>query len=402
MAGKTPVVDADGHVCEPTELWQTYLESKYRDRAVEFKKDDRGREHLVMDGRPCAEALVGMYGLFSGLGSSDYEALFRKGYFGYNDPDITHPGAYEPKARLEIMNKQGIDIAYIYPTLGLFWDAHITDGKLGAACARAYNNWALDFCSHDPNRLRPIAHTPLFDADEAVQELQRLAKLGVPGVFIGPRAYNNGHPFIGDPYYDKFWATAQDLDIPVGIHITFPDQFTMDERSPEKTHGFPSRGLFTLATIGYPVQEAFTGLICAMVFDRFPRLKILLLETTASWLPNWLERMDNKFNGLTQMVLPLSMKPSEYFQRQCWIGIDSDEKVLASVVPMIGADKLLFASDFPHADAHIDPVTEAEESLAPLSRETKERILGGNVLDVYAASAHKQPGVETEVAHSAA
>jgi predicted TIM-barrel fold metal-dependent hydrolase len=137
-----------------------------------------------------------------------------------------------------------------------------------------------------------------------------------------------------------------------------------------------------------------------MILDRFPRLKILLLETTAGWLPNWLERMDNKFNGLTQMVLPLSMKPSEYFQRQCWIGMDSDEKVLPAIVPLIGADKLFFASDFPHADAHIDPVREAEESLGPLSSDVKEKILGGNVLDVYAKSEYRAPKVEAALAGS--
>ena len=129
------VIDGDGHVVEPPQLWQQYLEAKYQDRAIRMEKDPTGVEYLVIDGRPSAR-LRAMGPAVAGNGQ-DYEQLCKAGNFGYFDGP---QGAYEPHARLRHMDKQGIDAAVLFPSLGLAWESEVDDTELATAYARAYNN----------------------------------------------------------------------------------------------------------------------------------------------------------------------------------------------------------------------------------------------------------------------
>ena len=173
------VIDGDGHILEPPQLWQQYLEAKYKDRAIRMEKDQTGIEYLVIDGRPSAR-LRAMGPAVAGNGQ-DYEKLCKAGNFGYFDGP---KGAYEPHARLQHIDEQGIDAAVLFPSLGLAWESEVDDVELAMAYARAYNNWILDFASVDSHRLIPIALITLKDLDEAVKEVRRVAKLGAKGAFM--------------------------------------------------------------------------------------------------------------------------------------------------------------------------------------------------------------------------
>jgi predicted TIM-barrel fold metal-dependent hydrolase len=370
------VIDGDGHILEPPQLWQQYLEAKYKDRAIRMEKDPAGVEFLVIDGRP-SPGLRGLGPAVAGNGQ-DYEKLCKAGNFGYFDGP---KGAYEPHARLHHLDEQGIDAAVLFPSLGLAWESEVNDAELAAAYARAYNNWILDFASVDRQRLIPMALITLRDLDEAVREVKRVAKLGAKGAFM--RAAPITQVPWWDPVYDPFWAALEETGLPIGMHVAANEYFLGHQwKLGESVMAINSTLHFYRQTcVQFDVQAAFSSL-CLGVFDRFPRLKVLLLETGGGWIAHFLERLDAK-HKLLGWKTDMKHKPSEYFRRQCWISFDPDETTLPAMVERCGADRFLWASDFPHFDASPEPVKEVKEAIGLLPIGVQQKILGDNAAEAY-------------------
>ena len=154
-------VDADGHVLEPRDTWQRYLEPGLRERAIRIERDHEGIEVLLVDGRPHL-GLRGRLGALGGIGM-DSADLMTVGQRSYEDG--CPPGGYDPHARLAVMDQEQIDVALLYPTIGIAWEGLVRDPQLATAYCRAYNRWIVDFCSTDRRRLVPIAHICLMDPD---------------------------------------------------------------------------------------------------------------------------------------------------------------------------------------------------------------------------------------------
>src|SRR5258705_2232261 len=165
-------VDADGHILEPADTWIKYIDPQYRDRAIRIDHDDKGWEVLLFDNKP-AEVVRGTLGALGGVGM-DAEALLTPGKRTYAEG--CPPGSYDPKARLKVMDEEGIDIALLYPTIGICWEGPVTDPNLATAYTKAYNRWLADFCRENPKRLFPIAHISLLDPEGAIEEVIRARK----------------------------------------------------------------------------------------------------------------------------------------------------------------------------------------------------------------------------------
>src|SRR5262249_37618814 len=142
----SPVVDADGHVLEPADTWLTYLEPSYRDRAIRIARDEHGYEVLLIDGQPL-KTLRGQLGALCGI-DMDTSRLLTRGQIPYAEG--SPPGSYDPVERLRVMDAEGIDQVLLYPTIGICWEGHVTDGGLATAYTRAYNRWLAEFCRSDP------------------------------------------------------------------------------------------------------------------------------------------------------------------------------------------------------------------------------------------------------------
>src|SRR5262245_50999504 len=179
---KAPVVDADGHVLEPADTWLKYLEPSYRDRAIRIVQDEHGYEVLLIDGQPL-KTLRGQLGALGGI-EMDTSRLLTRGQMTYAEG--SPPGAYDPVARLKVMDTEGIDQVLLYPTIGICWEGHVTDGGLATAYSRAYNRWLAEFCRTNPRRLYPVAHISLLDPDGAVQETIRARRDGCVGIYLSP------------------------------------------------------------------------------------------------------------------------------------------------------------------------------------------------------------------------
>jgi predicted TIM-barrel fold metal-dependent hydrolase len=373
-----PVVDADGHVLEPADTWSKYIDPKYRDRAVRIALDERGWEVLLFDNKP-AEVVRGTLGALGGVGMNP-EDLLIPGKRTYADGCPL--GSYDPKARLKVMDEEDIDIALLYPTIGIFWEGWVQDPKLATAYSRAYNRWIVDFCRENPKRLHPIAHITLLDPEGAVEETIRAKKDGCVGVYLSPDMPARGGKHFDDPAFVRFWETVQDLGMPVGFHVIVRDEPSFRDWIRKDT----DFSLFNFTFLAIDVMAAFTQMMSTAMFEKYPRLKCTVLESGANWISAWLDRMDHKYIPMASRTA-LKLKPSEYFYRQCLVSADPDETMTAQVVEHIGPDYFVWASDYPHIDSSFGVAREIRERLAPLSLEAQRKVLGGNAMRFYGLNA---------------
>jgi len=239
----------------------------------------------------------------------------------------------------------------------------------------------VDFCSFDPQRLVPIAHLNLLDVDLAIAEMQRAHAAGCRGIYLSPDMFARGRKRFDDPSLDRFWAMAQDLELPIAFHVVVRDQPTTSYADPLEEDG-ARFGLFTFAFLAIDVMAGFTELLTTGVLERFPRLKVAVLEAGANWISAWLDRLDHKFEVMKHGTI-LTMKPSEYFKRQCLVSADPDESITAEVVRHIGAEYFVWASDYPHIDASMGVVKEMRERLAVLPLADQRKVLGENAARFY-------------------
>ena len=376
------VVDADGHVVEPPEMLNEYIEPKFRDRIPKYVKDEKGREWWeprdpsVSDAQswfPRERTLVTC--LPNSAGRPWNEVLgkgFREGL----------AGAWDPHARIRDMDSEGIDVAVLYPTYAL---GFVRDAALQGAVYRAYNNWLADYCKTYPKRLYAVAAVALQDVDGAVRELRRCVKeLGFVGVFLRPNPYVENRK-LHDPVYDPFWREAEALDVAVGLHPYLMGDMAGAVRGLELRDDFPE-DVFFKQVLGNPVDmiAALTSFTAGGIFERFRKLRVAFLEANGGWIVPMLERLDHHFEVWRTQVAYLKHKPSELFRESGFISFDADEKLLALTARLLGAERLIWASDYPHPDAKMPGVVkELKENLEALPEAEQTTILGQSAARLY-------------------
>jgi len=375
------LIDADGHVLEPPDVWARYVDPKYRERAIRVRREADG-DVLEIDGRPAALTTREMLAGFGGMGKTVEElaAAALSGRYAENAP----AAATDPAARLAVLDRDGLSHAILYPSLGLQWEAEVSDPAYALAHCRAYNRWIEEFCAGSGGRLVPVAHLSLGDAEGAAAELRRAVRAGARGAFVLPFTLD-GLPH-GHPAHDPLWAEACALDVPVAIHTGVdPPARSLHRRFdglswPENV----VEGIWYLQLM-FPqaVQQAFSTFFQYATFDRFPALKLVVLESGAGWLGFWLDRMDALWASALRVTMSLREPPSHYVRRQCWISADPDERALPPIVDYVGADRFLWATDFPHSDHGPDYMAELRELAGRLAPPARDGLLGGNAARLY-------------------
>jgi uncharacterized protein len=410
MSTKEMLIDADGHILEPPDLWERYLEAKYRDRAVRIRTGDDGLEFLEVDGQRAKltsaallhslggmKKLMEMGGAVEQLnaatrekvkarmsqrvkGAKPFEHMAADG-MNPNDTYLSGcaPGAMDLGERLEILEHENMDHAVIYPTLGLLWEAEVFEPEITSAYCRAYNRWIAEFCKDSGGRLVPIAHVSLGDPHEAARELQRAVKDGCKGAFVAP--YTITRKPHGHPDHDVFFAAVQDLDVPVGIHPELePVEFGVHGRF----EGMEWADWYFDLFAAQGVPQAFATLFQYGVFDKFPRLRVVVLESGAGWIGYWLDRADAIYRR-TALGGTVQLKecPSYYFKRQCYISADPDERSIAAMTKLVGEDRFFWASDYPHPDHPGNYLEELNGLVEGMTPRARKGILGRNVAECY-------------------
>jgi predicted TIM-barrel fold metal-dependent hydrolase len=301
---------------------------------------------------------------------------------------MDRPGAYEPGPRLADMDADGIDVAVLYPTApGLQW---VPDAPVMHTMVHEYNQWLHEYCSGDPARLVGVGLVALQDLGLAVKEMERCVNdLGFKAVMIRPAPYI-GSKKLHDPAYDPFWDAASQLACPIGVHpFSFADmpwntvsRLGLDEDA----HGHLDKGLALRQGLGnaLDVMVAMGWFVAGGICERFPELTVAFLEGSGGWCASMLERFDHHVQvfGSRYQKTP----PSEVFKRQCYISFDPDEEALSYTAnsKYVGADRIVWASDYPHPDAKIPGVVhELEEATESLSDDHRRLIFGDNAARLY-------------------
>jgi predicted TIM-barrel fold metal-dependent hydrolase len=375
-------VDADGHVLEPRDTWQKYLEPKYRADAIRIEKDSEGIECLLVENQ-VHPALRGTLGALGGI-EMDSTDLMTVGARSYEDG--CPPGGYNPAARLAVMDSEKIDVALLYPTIGIAWEGLVKNPELATAYSRAYNRWIVDFCSHDRKRLVPIAHICLKDPQGAALEVKRARKDGCAGVYLSPDPESRDGRQFDDRELVPFWETVQDLDMPIAFHVVARHRNMLEGflggNDPRSAGGAV---VFMFTFLALDVMAAFTSLMTRGMFEKYPRMRCAVLEAGSNWITAWLDRMDHK-TEVMHAFTPMKLLPSEYFKRQCLISAEPDESITAAVAQHLGEDYVIWASDYPHLDASFNVVGQIREKIAGLPESAQRKILGENAVRFYGLS----------------
>ncbi|MGE0879111.1 MAG: amidohydrolase family protein [Acidimicrobiia bacterium] len=378
MAGSTvraEVIDSDGHVVEPDTVWKDYAEPAFRERldVPGGGVQALGMERAYGAARPAPEGDDEFWAENIGGETWDEESRLKMG----------RAGGYDPKARLADMDDEGIDVAVLYPTSMLTW---VEEADLFGAACRAYNNWLRDYCAAAPSRLYGVGLVPVQDYDAAVAEMTRCVNdLGFKAIMIRPAPYL-GTKKLNHPDYDRFWAAAAELGCPIGIHPSPHGDMHNTCRvfglSDGKANAIDGLALQQGITNAFDLQMAVAYFTLGGILERHPKLKVAFLEGTGGWIAPMLERFDHQFKifgSRDQKGLP-----SELFALQCVISFDPDEVALAFTVQQLGADKVLWASDYPHPDAKIPGVVkELEEAVELLTPAQQAEVLGASARRFY-------------------
>jgi predicted TIM-barrel fold metal-dependent hydrolase len=369
-------VDADGHILEPADLWETYLEEKYRARAIRIRVDDKGLECLELDGRISERTQPGSLGLLGAMG----EEMARPSPDRRYSDNIPFGGG-DPNERVELANRENLDAVLLYPTLGLLWECEVTDPEITLAYQRAYNRWIADFCRDSGGRLVPIAHLSLLDAEGAAAELRRAVADGCRGAFLAP--FQHHRLAHGHPDHDPLWQAACELDVPVAIHPTIEPKWSVPIRF--KRLGIASE-FFYNTMLRQGSQQALLSFLALGTLERFPALKLGVLESGAGWVGSFLDRADALYETNLGRTTPLTRPPSEYFRRQCFISADPDETAAPHIIDHVGPECFLWATDYPHPDHPSTWVPALERFVADLTTESRAAVLGENVRRIYGLS----------------
>jgi predicted TIM-barrel fold metal-dependent hydrolase len=367
------VVDADGHVVEPVEAWAEIPEAH---RPV-ITRDRSGYEHVVVAG---TEILAVPLGTLATPGSVFSDAS------AFRPLEEAQPGGSDPVARLADMDLEGIDQAVLYPSVGLYAWA-ITDPVAAVSVAKAYNDWLSSYCDAGRTRLFGAAMLPVQDPVAAVGELRRAAgALGSKAAFVRP------NPCMGrslsDPEYEPLWNVAEELGVTIGVHEgSSVNIATLGSDRPFNP--------LVLHAISHSFEQmlAFAQLAAFGVFDRHPELRFVFLESGGGWAPFWTERLDEQAESFGGFCPDMHLRPSEYFARQCWISFEVDEKTLPALLPFIGAERVVWGSDYPHHDATFPGAVAAlQRTIAPLGPAEKALVLGRNAANLYRLPPHVSSG----------
>ena len=359
-----PVVDADGHVVEPMSAW-TKLPDAYRPRLT---TDAAGYDHVVIGD---TEVLAVPLGNLATPGST------------FDDPSTfrsladAQPGGWDPGLRLADMDAEGIDQAVLYPSIGLYFSV-VEDPAAATALAAAYDDWLAGYCAADPSRLFGAAMLSLQDPVAAARELRRaVTQLGFVAGFVRP------NPCLGRSLshraYDVVWEAAEELQVPIALHegssVIVPTLGSDRPFNPLILHA---------VSHSFEQMLACAQLIAFGVLERHPGLRLVFLESSGGWGPFWLERLDEQAESFGGFCPDLKLRPSDYFARQCAISFEVDERTLPALTPFVGAERIVWGSDYPHHDATFPGAVDAlRATVAPLPPATQAKVLGLNARGIY-------------------
>ena len=354
------VISCDTHIVEPPDLYVSHIEPRLRDRAPRLVRTETssGREYdaWFLDGQELITlgAFTQTAMRFEDPARIDFMATW----------EDVRKGAYDPHEMIKDLEQDGIWGALVFSSIGAML-SRIPDSELLTGVCRAYTEAIAEFCKPYPDRLKAPGFINVDEVDDACDDLELCAKLGLAGALIPV------YPLVDRPYrhpvYDRLWWTAQDLGLPLIMHSGYI------------RHGIPlveqttKMSDYTAAARSnhdYWVRYSLGAMIFAGVFDRSPGLKIIAGEHELSWIPYWLARLDETYKERGFYGRGWRSKqgllPSDYWHKNMFATFLEDDVGVQRLRDIIGVENMLWGNDYPHS-----------ESTWPKSREYLDRIFDG-------------------------
>jgi len=374
---KLPIIDADSHVEECETTW-SYLERKYQDRRpihLDLSGTPglpRNDSYWLIDGR--IHARPGMPG--STQSGSPVSSTLAKGK-SFTAGSQTLDDVPE---RLRDMDKLGIDISVLFPTAVL---THLTpDPGFEADLMRSYNTWLAERCSQAPERLKWGALVPFRNVPEAVAEVRRAKELGAVAVFSLGTA---GDKLLHHASLDPIYAALVDHDLPLCVHVGWSHPGLLESCNDVYESFMIS---FTM-----PVMMGFFSMTGGGVLDRFPKLRVAFLEAGGDWLPYTVDRMGRYYEVTKVNGRPVPKRQAQEYlgDGNLFLSVEGDERMLPTVIEVIGEDQILVSADMPHPEARENCMAEIEER-RDIRQTAKEKILTHNPARLFGIdiSAHQR------------
>lgn len=359
------LISADGHLNEPGDLWTSRVPKEFKDRVPYIKRFEKG-DAWVMEGvdgvRPFG------WGACAGRPP---EELGEWAFF-----EEINKGSYDPVARVEELDRDGVDAELIFASGVIAWVNGERDPDLHHAMVRAYNDFLSEFCAHAPDRLGGAALLPNRGTDEVLAELERLESM--PGfVAYYMKALPDGGTSGIKADYDRVWQAILETGKPLAVHIGFTDSPGVGK--PVEAVGgakkLPGTGHF------YDAPKLMLEFIFEGVFDRFPELEIILAETDCGWMPYFQEQADDNYLRHAQADLKdnkLAMLPSEYMIKHFPASFITDHSAIANR-EKVGVDRMLWSNDHPHITSDWPNSWKTiNASMANVPADERHKILAGN------------------------
>ena len=355
---KTAWVDADTHLYEPPGTWRDRLPHRYRDQAPSLVE--------IGDGR-----------MFFEYGAKLFPTMPNHPGFGaiYAPGGTATKEVCDPTARVARMDHDGVDVQVLYPTLALNGANQVDEPELAEALAQAYNEYAAEFAAFAPDRLVPAMVAPVNHPDAAARTISRAREdLGLRLLVTNPTPPAN-IPW-SDTSYGWLWPLLQDLDVSLTFH-------ELTASAPPHTTGMARYGddwaMLYICTHVVEQVLVLTDLIVNGTLERYPRLRVSIAESHVSWLEGWLTLLDDQYRTDERGGRGrISMPPSDYFRRQCWVAAFTDDGLLPESLRSAG--NIMVCTDWPHPPGH---VTERRalrhlDSRTDLTEAERAALLAGN------------------------
>ena len=345
----------------PPDVWRSRVAQADAERAPHVVTRDKGSFWI------CEDRVMGRSGM-----PPNKEFVKRFSAIGRAGIDDDGYRAGTAKLRLEDMDRDGLAASVIYGPLSLGFP--IADPALQDACFAAWNDWAVEeFNAVDPVRLCVLAFLPGHSPEAAATELERCAALGHRGAIIGAFDVD-----LGDPAWDRLWATAEQTGVPISFHI----KGGTSSKLSYQVGKWQSAAYASVLPL--QLDEPLAIMIFGGALERHPGLKLVLAESGVGWLPWFLARLDGEWRALRDKLdYAPAVAPSELFRRQV-IATFEEEPLAVELIPLLGADSCMWASDYPHTDSTFPNSRHAiDETLGTLPPEDLRKITATNCARLY-------------------
>jgi predicted TIM-barrel fold metal-dependent hydrolase len=370
-------IDVDQHLFESRTTWSDYIDPTHRDDALFITDDDAGWPWLAWKGTRLTPIEVPIPERSSLIGDDRQRRL--RGERAPARFEELVPDTYRlTGARVASLDQFGLDAAVLFPNYGLLWEQRLaTDPDAQRANARAYNRFVADSVADGEGRLFGVSHVLLHDPAWAVEEIRRVRADGLRLAMIAP-APVDGKP-LSHPDFDPVWGAFSDEGVAPVFHVSeFESPLHPAWRTGEAADG---EQLFDSIFLYLAPAVALANLILNGVLERFPDLRIGVVELTASWVPSFLLHIDGASDFYTQRhgepFHLLAERPSDYFLRQVRVAALPYE-MPHRLVPKVGDDTFMIGSDWPHAEGVADPRAAAERAVGTLTGAARANLLGAN------------------------